>query len=348
MSASTARNVDLHTKYRATAHSDSDPNFVIGHLIEHTSLITSLLELYPHSTDRKGLRNDISMMVQVQNRLLSDWMKAESQPYRKRRKYNTISIVSPPQSIVTRAMRTQNEKDHTLRQAFSASADMWQDGTGYGVADVFAVVPASSPVESKFDRELAGHKHTPSSSARPDHRGDGKTGSANSVTTTPIQQTPGRRATAVRCREVPTTLIQNGTPKTLEHIPIPPEANSKAPSSILRQPNPSKDPIPSIKLPSHAIKNLFTPNTETTPSFHHNNSTSSPTRSNHIIPVRPAPSSDDNKLHAPINGNASSSFYSESSDDFRVGKPVFQFERHTAVDGEEIEPGTVPSPTVKE
>jgi hypothetical protein len=69
ISASTARDVDLHTKYRATAHSDPDPNFVVSHLIEHTSLITSLLQLYPHSTDRKGLRNDISMMVQVQNLL---------------------------------------------------------------------------------------------------------------------------------------------------------------------------------------------------------------------------------------------------------------------------------------
>jgi hypothetical protein len=347
MSASTARDVDLHTKYRATAHSDPDPNFVVSHLIEHTSLITSLLQLYPHSTDRKGLRNDISMMVQVQNLLFSDWMKAESQPYRKRRKYNTISIVSSPQSMVPRAMRIQNEKDHTLRQAFSASADMWQDGTGYGVADVFAVVPASSPVASKFDRELAGNNHTPSSST-PGHRGQGQTGTANSVITTPTQQTLGRRATAVRCREVSTTLIQKGISKALKHMSIPPEANSKAPSSILRQTNSGKDPITPIKLPSRATKIPFAPNTETNPSFHHNNSMASSSRSNHTIPLRPAPSSDDNKLHVPSNGNASSSFYSDSSEDFGIQKPVFRFERRATVDGGEIEPGTIPSPTVKE
>ncbi|CAN9472084.1 unnamed protein product [Alternaria alternata] len=130
MPQSTIRNIRYSINHKPTTHQDPDPNLLFRHLIEHTSLITSLLQLYSHSTDPKGLKNDISMMFQVQNQYVTDWMKAESLDSHKRRKIDgdsTVSLDDCLRPIMTSATRAQNEKDDMLRQVLSANADMWQD-----------------------------------------------------------------------------------------------------------------------------------------------------------------------------------------------------------------------------
>ncbi|KNG44385.1 hypothetical protein TW65_08739 [Stemphylium lycopersici] len=130
------------------AYQSPQPNLDVRRLIEHTSLITCLLQIYPHSTDQKGLREDISMMASAQTQHIAEWMSSESQDLRKRMKVNRQDAVNadtemrPSTALCNRVL---DEKDRELRQAFSASADMWQDGTGHGVADVYATTPASSP-----------------------------------------------------------------------------------------------------------------------------------------------------------------------------------------------------------
>jgi hypothetical protein len=137
-------------KAKPVVYQDPDPQSDLNNLIEHTSLITSLLQTYPYSKDQKGLREDISMMVNVQNRHMTEWMKSESQSARKRRKIEdeNAARVNQAKTAATTAVRVQKEQDSALRNVFSANADMWQDGTGHGVADVFAAEPASSPVAS--------------------------------------------------------------------------------------------------------------------------------------------------------------------------------------------------------
>jgi hypothetical protein len=135
---------------------NGDSNLSINHIIELSSLVTSLLRIYPHSADQKGLREEISMMVSMQNQHITKWIKSECQSSRKHRKSSPDSAVSLgdiEQGQAT-ALRHSKEQDNALRQVFSASADMWQDGTGHGVADVFAAAWSSSPAIGIKDNHI--------------------------------------------------------------------------------------------------------------------------------------------------------------------------------------------------
>jgi hypothetical protein len=134
---------------KPVVYRDPDPHFDLKHLIEHTSLITSLLQAYPHSKDQKGLREDISMMMNVQNQHLVKWKTAESETFRKRRKPNgegTSNVVQVARTAA--ATKVREEHDNALRYVFSANADMWQGGTGHGIADTFEAAPSSPAVAS--------------------------------------------------------------------------------------------------------------------------------------------------------------------------------------------------------
>lgn len=152
ISPSTPQTV-ARTGSHCVAYQSPQPNLKVRRLIEHTSLITSLLQIYHHSTDQKGLREEISMMASAQTQHMAEWMSSESQDLRKRRRVhrqdaiNADTELGPNTALWNRAL---NDKDREVRQVFSASADMWQDGTGHGVADVYAAIPASSPA-GKFD-----------------------------------------------------------------------------------------------------------------------------------------------------------------------------------------------------
>ncbi|KAF2849238.1 hypothetical protein T440DRAFT_519479 [Plenodomus tracheiphilus IPT5] len=129
------------------------------HLTEHTALLTSLLKLYPSSRDKKGLREDIAMLLSVQNQRLEAWLKSETELSRSMKKTgHTISSEGGGNEKVVSAytgrsalvrMRKKMEpgalekgrergKDERVRGLLSAGAGMWQDGSGVGVVDVFA------------------------------------------------------------------------------------------------------------------------------------------------------------------------------------------------------------------
>ncbi|KAI4657487.1 uncharacterized protein J4E79_007562 [Alternaria viburni] len=329
----------------------NDPNLLVSHLIEHTSLITSLLQAYPHSTDKKGLQNDISMMVQIQNQYMSAWMEAESQSSRKRTKNNgdgAVSLATHPQPTITPAMKAQNENDHTVRQALSADADMWQDGTGHGVADAFAVAPQSLPVASTSNERIADPTSILPSATTSRHPIQGKAGADNAVVKTPPQSISDPGATSTRHKGILITPIRRGAPQTLEQMSKATDDNPRAMTYMSHPFTPSKVQRTPTKLPPRSASSPVTPTTKDDASSQHRNGEPSSSRSKRSAPIRPIPSSEHGKLQVLGTKNASSSFHSESSSDFGTRRPVFRFERRVAVDGGEVETGNVPAQTVEE
>ncbi|KAI4701941.1 hypothetical protein J4E89_010460 [Alternaria sp. Ai002NY15] len=348
---SRVRNVDQHRNHTPTVHRDPDPNLLVSHLIEHTSLITSLLQVYPHSTDKRGLQNDISMMVQIQNQYMSAWMETESQSSRKRTKNNgdgAVTLASHPQPITTPAMDVQNEKDHTVRQALSADADMWQDGTGHGVADAFAAVPPSSPAASSVDGKMVAPESVPSSATRERHHVQERIDTEITVATISPQSIPAPGATSTTHKGIIITPIRRGAPQTLDQMS---KAAQDSPKSVIYMSHPftpSKDLRTPTKLPPRSASSPVTPiNKDDAPS-HHGNGKHSSSRSKRSTPTRPALSSEVGKLQVPGNGDASSSFHSESSSDFGTRRPVFRFERRVAGEGGETEAGTIPTQALED
>ena len=146
---------------KSTNFHHHDSNIAVTQLTEHTSLLTSLLQIYPYSSDQKGLREDIAMLVSVQNQRVTEWMNAESESaYRsskRRRRSNTDSAISVSSQCGARVVQSAEDQqrleqergqDEDMRRVLSATANIWQDGSGMGVADVFANVSASSPARS--------------------------------------------------------------------------------------------------------------------------------------------------------------------------------------------------------
>jgi hypothetical protein len=140
-----------HTPSSATRTSKlnvyQDPNDHLSTLIAQSSIQTALLQAYPRSIDQEGLREDIAMLVSVQNQCMAAWMECESAVARKHRLSNTDSAISVSSDIerAKKAMRgfeedkrKKKERDEEVRRCLSAAARMWQDGSGFGVADVFA------------------------------------------------------------------------------------------------------------------------------------------------------------------------------------------------------------------
>jgi hypothetical protein len=124
-----------------------DPSDHISPLIAQSSLLNALWNIYPRSADKRGLREDIAMLVSVQNHNFNAWMKAES---RKRRRVDVNSgignsslvekaskaVTDPP--AVSRPLVEHNEEDNEVRSLLSAGAGMWQDGAGEALPEVFA------------------------------------------------------------------------------------------------------------------------------------------------------------------------------------------------------------------
>ncbi|KAL6157484.1 hypothetical protein ACJQWK_06261 [Exserohilum turcicum] len=129
------------------------PTLNIPRLIECTSLMTSLLQIYPHSTNQEGLQKDIQAMLAFLNQHMAAWSDSKSQDTSARKKRDTTNATSPdtqPTPTPTLPPTALNEHDKRLRQVFSAKADMWQDGTGHGVADVYGVAAPTSPSVASF------------------------------------------------------------------------------------------------------------------------------------------------------------------------------------------------------
>jgi hypothetical protein len=125
----------------------------LSQLTACNATLMSLLQAYPYSTDPEKLRADISTLASVQNRCVQDWVKTEAQTQIKRSSDSAIDLSSdsePPPSL-SEAIKEREaerekrkEQDDTMRAYFSSHADMWQDGTGTGVADVFGSVSTAS------------------------------------------------------------------------------------------------------------------------------------------------------------------------------------------------------------
>ncbi|KAK1907078.1 hypothetical protein P3342_006266 [Pyrenophora teres f. teres] len=220
------------TGAHSSIHQNVHRGVNIHHLTESTSLITSLLQTYPSSSNQRGIREDISIMASLQHQHIIEWLKAESQHSPKRRKSNNnesaVPIDSRTRGTRTLKTRVENKEDTALRSVFSANADIWQDGTGHGVADVFAAAPASSPVArptqySRSTEEVTTDTADTKKTSQP------RIGSTNSISIAPT--TPKRTCTAKRHKTYSSTSLDreatttpsstpNGAPRKKLQLPL--------------------------------------------------------------------------------------------------------------------------------
>lgn len=143
----------------------SDSHLRLTPPIEHTWLLASLLQAYPQSADQNGLREDISMLVFVNNKHMADWLDFEAeQSQRLEISHNprwSRSTTFPTQPFTPcftskelAEMEIKKRQDDEIRSLLSANADLWQDGSGLSVADVYAGTRASTPAASQDEGEV--------------------------------------------------------------------------------------------------------------------------------------------------------------------------------------------------
>jgi hypothetical protein len=231
---------------------DDDSSFNINHIIEHTSLITSLLRIYPHSADQKGLQEEISMMVSMQNQHITKWIKSESQSSCKQRNSSSDSAVSLAniEEVATTTVRHQKKQDDALRQVFSASAEMWQDGTGHGVADVFATTRNSSPAVG-----IEGHRRdVDEETAGVDKKvtAIGFNATSPGSMSSPTSNTPGQPTKFVEKKRNSSISVNKPTPPNDE--PVNPSLDESTKDDQIFRPN-----TPSNKFPSLSPRHSKTP-----------------------------------------------------------------------------------------
>lgn len=153
-----------------------DPYFELTAVTEQASLLTSLLRVYPRSADKHGLRDDIAMLASVQNQHLADWLNFENGQSDKQANLHAASVSRVTtgslakrlfQRLVDQEWAKEAEmkkQDDEVRSLLSADAELWQDGSGLGVADVYAETRSSTPFDSEENKneERAGASITPS------------------------------------------------------------------------------------------------------------------------------------------------------------------------------------------
>lgn len=116
--------------------SDNTANH-LTHLTHQSTLLTQLFKCYPHSTDPADLRQDIRMLFLAQNQRLEAWLSKETEH---ESNHGNMSLVAGRGLKTTEEMQVQKLRDEEVRGFLSAGAGMWQDGSGLGVADVYAEV----------------------------------------------------------------------------------------------------------------------------------------------------------------------------------------------------------------
>jgi hypothetical protein len=115
---------------------DDTHDLLLTTLVAQSSLLTSLLQIYPKSKDQKGLRADIASLVGAQKQRVDEWTWFDT----------CFSNASGDSSV--------RQRDDEVRSFLSAAAGMWQDGSGEGVADVFT----DHAEESETSEEREGGK----------------------------------------------------------------------------------------------------------------------------------------------------------------------------------------------
>lgn len=113
-----------------------DPNDHLTPLVAQSQILTSLLQKYPRSKDKKGVREDIAMLVSVQNERLETWMQHEAKGKKRGGGKDGVGSVGKGKGEAVRE-EMRKDKDGEVSDLLSAGAGMWQDGSGEGVADVY-------------------------------------------------------------------------------------------------------------------------------------------------------------------------------------------------------------------
>ncbi|OSS48952.1 hypothetical protein B5807_06867 [Epicoccum nigrum] len=140
-----------------------DVQLQLASIIERASLLTSLLRMYPQSTDPDGSRKEIAMLTSVQSQHLANWLNFEDRQMRKPLNPHTPQPGRRTGSLLAKSLERKSgsstmvevdlrrRQDDKMRQLFSADAEHWQDGSGLSVADVYAETGVASDPPSEGD-----------------------------------------------------------------------------------------------------------------------------------------------------------------------------------------------------
>ncbi|KAF2874011.1 hypothetical protein BDV95DRAFT_319599 [Massariosphaeria phaeospora] len=179
------------------AHNDEDRRLALTELISHTSLLTSLLSLYPHSASQPDLREDIAMLQPVINQRVQNWLTAENVTpttttttkapttplprTAKRPRLITHPYPSPaplkpkppPAIVVLTPEEVARQKlDDDMRKYISSENEIWKGAEGPRLVDLYrAGAGAEGDKDDEDDQEVedeyqdADEVHTVSSRA---------------------------------------------------------------------------------------------------------------------------------------------------------------------------------------
>lgn len=123
---------------KLSVYRDSDH---ISPLIAHSTLLTSLLRMYPSSTDQTGLREDIGLLAASTNRGVREWVSEEDRKQRP----SSLEVVRARRAVEG-ILDREKERDKEVRDLLRAEAGIWDDGSGGGVVDVFSAAENEADV----------------------------------------------------------------------------------------------------------------------------------------------------------------------------------------------------------
>jgi hypothetical protein len=179
--------IGFYTRSGPKLPRDHQSNLNVHRLIEHSSLISSLLQAYQYPNNQHSLREDIRTMLLIQHHDVTVWLDSESRNTHTQKESSKDSAVGldVQRNSVMSISRSSLNDDDEVRRVFSASADIWQDGTGNSVADIFGTQYSSSH-NTKLDAKVASSGEMMSTSAQQSKGTKGK--SNGNIARTPLKR----------------------------------------------------------------------------------------------------------------------------------------------------------------
>ena len=130
-------------------------------LMAHTQLLTNMFDVYPQSRDQAGLREDMGMLISIQNQRFHDWVASEkAERTRKQAKLFNVDLDSDrmvyafmrggrggdetetetenEDKVAEGKEKTRTEKEEDVLKTIDSTAEIWEKSKGLGIVDVFA------------------------------------------------------------------------------------------------------------------------------------------------------------------------------------------------------------------
>ncbi|KAL6706048.1 hypothetical protein ACN47E_006150 [Coniothyrium glycines] len=127
------------------------PSIANTTLLTTTKLQSSLIQIYPSSSDQRGLLTDIALLAAIQNQQLEQWSRSEIDRFNLHRTDSGNGVSGTHRAVQA---GQQAAKDIEMRDVLSATAVMW--GGGGGLAEVFGGVEVREDISGSRQSEKNG------------------------------------------------------------------------------------------------------------------------------------------------------------------------------------------------